>query len=101
MAPLHHVAMSEKTRQRPGRKPKPKIKKSDVQGGKLLGQIMQLLEPLHEHCPDPKRKLHYDEYCAWLLIYFFTPVIDSMRGLQQASDIDSLRQSLGLPRTLS
>ena len=98
MAPLHHVAMSEKPRQRPGRKPKPKIKKSDVQRGKLLGQIMQLLEPLHEHCPDPKRKLHYDEYCAWLLIYFFTPVIDSMRGLQQASDIDSLRQSLGLPR---
>lgn len=90
--------MSEKTRQRPGRKPKEKIKHSDVQGGKFLAQIMDLLASLHDHCPDPKRRLHYDQYCAWLLIYFFTPALDSLRGLQQASDIDSLRRRLKLPR---
>lgn len=59
---------------------------------------MRMLAPLHEHCPDLKRKLHYDEYCAWLLLYFFTPVLDSLRGLQQASDIDSLRKRMKLPR---
>ncbi|NQU41758.1 hypothetical protein HQ520_00635 [bacterium] len=59
---------------------------------------MKLLAPLHDHCPDPKRKLHYDEFCAWLLIYSFTPILDSMRGLQQVSDIESLRQRLKLPR---
>jgi hypothetical protein len=90
--------MSKKTPHSPGRKPKPKVKSGDVQGGKLLAQIMDLLAPLHDLYPDPKRKLHYDEFCAWLLIYFFTPVLDSLRGLQQASDIESLRRRLKLPR---
>jgi hypothetical protein len=59
---------------------------------------MRLLAPLHDHCPDPKRNLHYDEYCAWLLMYFFTPVLDSVRGLQEASAIEPLRRRFGLPR---
>jgi hypothetical protein len=81
-----------------GRRPKPEIRDGDVQGGGFLGRILRLLAPLHDHCADPKRRLHYDELCAWLLIYFFTPVLDSLRGLQQASDIPSLRQRLKLPR---
>jgi hypothetical protein len=59
---------------------------------------LQLLTPLHDHRPDPKRNLHYDELCVWLLLYFFTPILDSMRGLQQASDIPELRKQLRLPR---
>jgi len=81
-----------------GRAAKPPVNDADVQGGQLLVRIMRLLAPLHEHRPDAKRRLHYDEFCAWLLIYFFTPALDSLRGLQQASDIASLRQRLGLPR---
>lgn len=81
-----------------GRKPKPKIKSSDIQGAKFLVQIMDLLAPLHAHKADPKRHLHYDEYCAWLLLYFFTPALDSMRGLQQASGLKSLHRKLGLGR---
>lgn len=84
--------------QKPRKKRRPTIKDSDVQGGKFLEPIIRMLKPLHEHCPDPKRKLHYDEFCAWLLLFFFTPVLDSMRGLQQASDIDSLRKRVKLPR---
>jgi hypothetical protein len=90
--------MSEQAPQSPGRKPKPEIQDGDVRGGRLLAQIMTLLAPLHDHRPDPKRKFHYDELCGWLLIYFFTPALNSMRGLQQASDIDSLRRRLKLPR---
>ena len=90
--------MSKEAPQRPGRKPKPRILESHVQGGQWIARIMRLLAPLHDHCPDPKRTLHYDEYCAWLLIYFFTPVLTSMRGLQEASDIEPLRRRLGLPR---
>jgi len=81
-----------------GRKPKAKMKRSDVRGVKYLAPFIDLLAPLHDHCPDPKRNLHYDEFCAWLLLYFFTPVLDSMRGLQQASDFRSIRRKLGLPR---
>lgn len=84
--------------QKPPKKRRRTIKDSDVQNGKFLGHIMRMLAPLRENCPDPKRQLHYDQYCAWLLLYFFTPVLDSMRGLQQASDIDSLRKRMKLPR---
>ena len=90
--------MTEQMPPRPGRKPKPELKRKDVQGAKFLAPILRLLAPLHDCCPDPKRRLHYDEYCVWLLLYFFTPVLDSMRGLQQASTIDSLRKQLNLPR---
>lgn len=75
-----------------------KIKPSDIKGAKFIAQIMALLAPLHEHRPDPKRNLHYDEYCAYLLLYFFTPTLTSMRGLQVASGFDNVRTKLGLPR---
>lgn len=90
--------MSERKSHKRGRKRKPKLKRSDIQGAKYLAQIIDLLAPLHDHGADPKRILHYDEYCAWLLLYFFTPAIDSMRGLQQASEFPSIRRQLGLPR---
>jgi len=90
--------MSERTARPPGKKAKPRLKRKDIQGAKFLAPILQLLAPLHDHCPDPKRNLHYDEYCVWLLLYFFNPILDSMRGLQQASDIRALREQLKLPR---
>ena len=74
------------------------MKAGDVRGAKYVSRIVDLLRPLHGHCPDPKRRLHYDEFCAWLLLYFFTPIVDSMRGLQQASDIATVRSKLDLPR---
>ena len=90
--------MKRKTPKRRGRKPKPTIKPADVRGAKYLEQILDLLRPLHSHCPDPKRRLHFDEYCAWLLLYFFTPIVDSMRGLQQVSDFKQFKRKLGLGR---
>lgn len=90
--------MSEKSPGKRGRKPKRKLKRDDIQGVKYLARFMDLLAPLHDHGADPKRKLHYDEFCAWLLLYFFTPALDSMRGLQQASDFESIQRKLGLPR---
>jgi hypothetical protein len=90
--------MSERTTRTPGKKAKPRLKRRDIQGAKFLAPILQLLAPLHDHRPDAKRKLHYDEYCVWLLLYFFNPILDSMRGLQQASDIPELRKQLKLPR---
>ena len=81
-----------------GRKPKPKIKSQDIRGAKYLEQILDVLASLHDHKSDLKRQLHYDEYCAWLLLYFFTPALDSMRGLQQVSGLKQIRRKLRLPR---
>jgi hypothetical protein len=77
---------------------KPQIKPRDVQGAKYLTQILNLLRPLHAQRPDPKRNLHYDELCSWLLLYFFSPILTSLRGLQQASTLEQVRRKLGLPR---
>jgi hypothetical protein len=90
--------MNEKRAPRRGRKPKPKLKAREIQGGKYLAPLMELLRPLHGHCADPQRKLHYDELCCWLLLYFFTPALDSLRGLQQASNLAALKRKLKLPR---
>ena len=90
--------MSEPVPQRRGPKPKPPLKSGQIQGAKYLTQILDLLAPLHAQRPDPKRHLHYDHYCAWLLLYFFTPVLTSMRGLQQASGFEQIQRKLGLGR---
>jgi hypothetical protein len=81
-----------------GPEKKPTIKPSDIKGAKFITQIMALLAPLHDQRPDPKRKLHYDELCAYLLLYFFTPILTSMRGLQVASGFENVQTKLGLPR---
>ncbi|MFW5870302.1 MAG: transposase [Candidatus Sumerlaeota bacterium] len=63
----------------------------------MLGPIIKLLKPLLEHRDDPKRKLHYDSFYVWLLVCYFTPILDSMRGLQQASDLPEIQKRLNLP----
>ena len=77
---------------------KPKIKPRDIRGAKFITQVLDLLAPLHNQRPDPKRNLHYDELCAYLLLYFFTPILTSMRGLQVASGFEKVQAKLGLPR---
>ena len=42
------------------------------------------------------RQLFYDQYVALLLLYFFNPVLTSLRGLQQATDLDKVQKLLGV-----
>src|SRR5512133_2780348 len=44
------------------------------------------------------RRLFFNEYCSWVLFYAMTPVIESLRALQEASDLQALQQALGLRR---
>lgn len=44
------------------------------------------------------RQLHFDEYVTLTLLCLFNPLIDSMRMLQQASDLDKIADSLGVRR---
>jgi hypothetical protein len=80
-----------------------KIEESDVTGLKYFDQLAPLLERLHdEGCERDRagnRRLHYDKYCLLMLLYLFNPIVTSLRGVQQASQLKKVQRKLGCPRT--
>ena len=42
------------------------------------------------------RDLHMDQYCSLILFWFFSPIVDSLRGLQQAGTLDKVRKHFGV-----
>ncbi len=68
-----------------------------------LKTILPLLSRLHEHGCDRdrghNRKLHYDQYAALILLYFFNPIITSLRGLQDATTLSKVQGMLGIKPT--
>ena len=85
-----------------GRSPTREITAADVTGLKYFEQLAPLLERLHEvGCERDKadnRDLHYDQLCLLLLLGLFNPVVDSLRGLQQASELELVQERLQLGR---
>jgi hypothetical protein len=85
------------------RQRKPPLSTKQLQGYKYFRLLRPLLEHLHQQgCERDRagnRLLHYDQYAALLLFYFFNPILTSLRGLQQASTLDQVQQRLGCPRT--
>ena len=79
-----------------------KIQEKDVRGLKYFDQLAPLLERLHDvGCQRDaagNRTLHYDQYCMLILLYFFNPVVKSLRGLQQASELKNVQKKLGCSR---
>jgi len=81
---------------------KSKIKESDLTRLKYFDQLSPLLARLHEDgCQRDtasNRYFHYDQYCMLLLLHMFTPIVTSMRGIQQASELKSSKESSPNPR---
>lgn len=79
-----------------------KITERDVQGLKYFDQLAPLLARLHDDgCARDRagnRQLHYDQYCLLILLYLFSPVVTSLRGLQQASELAKVQKKLGCAR---
>jgi hypothetical protein len=79
-----------------------KIKSSDLKHLRELAHVASLLEPLHQmgtaRDTAGNRQLHMDHYCLMVLMWMFNPVIDSLRGMQQASELDVVRKRLGVRR---
>lgn len=84
---------------------KPKIGPEQVRGLKHLRQIAQLLHRLHYDATARdkagNRTLFYDQYAALVLIAMFSPAVDSLRAIQQASDMPKVRKLLGCPSRAS
>jgi Transposase DDE domain len=85
------------------RAPQQDITSRDITGLKYFKQLAPLLERLHdEGCQRDRagnRQLHYDQYCMLVLLYLFNPVVTSLRGLQQASELQKVQKKLQCPRT--
>lgn len=81
---------------------KPEIRARDVQGVKYLDRVLPLLRRLHEvGCERDKahnRQLHMDEYCAMVLLFLFSPVVDSLRAVQRVGELRKVQNLLGCGR---
>jgi len=79
------------------------IREKDITGLKYFDQLAPLLQRLHDSgCQRDvagNRTLHFDQYCMLILLFFFNPVVKSLRGLQQASELKNVQRKLGCPRT--
>lgn len=79
-----------------------RITPRQLQGLKFFDKIAPLLQRLHDVGTERDRAgnriLHYDQYCQLVLLYMFSPVVDSMRSLQRASEFDVVQKKLGVSR---
>lgn len=83
-------------------KTRPVVRESDLQGFKYFDRLAPLLERLHLHgtARDKagNRELFFDRYTSLLLLYFFNPILSSLRGIQQASTLNKVQKRLGVSR---
>jgi hypothetical protein len=78
------------------------IRDKDLQGLKYFKILSSLLDPLHQDATARdhagNRSLFYDQYACLLLLFFFNPVVKSLRGIQQASTLDKVQRLFGCQR---
>jgi hypothetical protein len=62
-----------------------------------------LLKRLHhvgaERDKAKNRQLHMDQYCTLVLLWLYSPIVDSLRGLQQASRLKKVQNKFGIKPT--
>jgi hypothetical protein len=84
---------------RPRRKP---IRERDLQGLKYFRLLTPLFAPLHEDATQRdragNRQLFFDQYACLLLLFFFNPIVQSVRGMQQASQLQKVQKLFGCGR---
>jgi hypothetical protein len=81
---------------------RPEVRAADLRGLKYFQILGPLLDGLHQQATQRdragNRKLFFDQYASLLLLYFFNPVVTSLRGIQQASQLDKVQKLLGCQR---
>jgi hypothetical protein len=78
------------------------LQAAQLQGFKyfaLVGDLLRRLRPsATQRDSAGNRELFFDQYAALFLLYFFSPVLTSLRGLQQATELDKVQKLLGCRR---
>jgi len=75
----------------------------DLKGFKFLKVILPMLSHLHDQgCQRDKahnRTLFFDNYAAFVLLYFFNPIVQFMGGIVQAGTLQKVQEKLGVSST--
>jgi hypothetical protein len=78
------------------------LREADIQGLKYLQSLVPLLERLHPvgaaRDRAGNRRLFMDQYCALILLFLFNPLVRTLRGLQQASELRNVQSKLQVSR---
>ncbi len=84
---------------RPRRQP---VTEANLCGFKYFQLLTPMLERLHDagtaRDKAHNRQFFFDQYAILLLLYFFSAVITSLRGMQQASGLDKVQRLFGIRR---
>jgi len=79
-----------------------KLTERQITALEYFDTLAPLLERLHDDGCTRERagnlQLHYDQYCLLVLLYLFNPIVTSLRGLQQASELPNVQKKLGCSR---
>jgi Transposase DDE domain len=79
------------------------LSEDDLQGFCYLEHFGPLFAVLRDCATERdqagNRELFFDQYACLLLLYFFTPTLTSLRGLQQATTLAKVQRRLGIRPT--
>jgi hypothetical protein len=82
--------------------PRTSLAEKELKGLKYFQLLTPFLERLHDNATARdqagNRRLFYDQYACLLLLYFFNPTVKSLRGIQQASELDKVQRLFGSRR---
>ena len=80
----------------------PPLRDKDLQGLKYFKLLGPLFDRLHDNATARdragNRQLFYDQYACLLLLFFFNPVVKSLRSIQQATTLDKVQRLFGCDR---
>lgn len=96
------MPVDKRTESESGKGKRKKIRSSDVKGLKYFHVLRPLLKHLHDvgtkRDQAHNRHLFMDQYCILVLLCLYFPIVDSLRGLQQASMLKKVQQRFKLSK---
>ena len=87
------------TSSKKGRKKRQPIPESALGGFKYFKVLSPMLQSLRSAKGHHNRKFYFDHYIALLLLYFFNPIVTSLRALKQVSELKKVQKSIGVTKT--
>ena len=86
---------SDNKTKRHKRKP---IPEHAIRGFKYFKVLSPILQRLHSEKDHHNRKFYFDQYITLFLLYFFNPIVTSLRAIQQVSELKKVQEVLEIRR---